>query len=138
MVSILFIVTVPGPGVDVCVLLSPLAASRHRCPAHCRKKEGLLKCALHLIEVAAGFYPPPLSSPPLPSPPLQRGKKPPEALTSAEDISNFQQIASHPVGPSSCPSHLLEGVLYIHACPLATSTSGGLTWLEVRTCINTK
>lgn len=29
---------------------------------------------------------------------IQRGKKVPEGLTPAEDISQFEQIASHPVG----------------------------------------
>ncbi len=30
-------------------------------------------------------------------PTFQRGKKVPEGLTTADDITNFQQIASHPV-----------------------------------------
>ncbi len=33
---------------------------------------------------------------------LQRGKKVPEGLTSAEEISKFEQIASHPVSPAHC------------------------------------
>lgn len=33
---------------------------------------------------------------------LQRGKKVPEGLTPAEDISKFEQLASHPV---SCVMH---------------------------------